>query len=164
MIGKYMMIIAFLVCLVVEACLFVLGVALARWDESKAQDRFAGMLAVAGIDKEDNSAVKAFLVAFANPDRFLNRVADFMGLLAAGFKLVNGLVCLILFLVCCYNWLFNGFSDPALFWFLSGWAIACSLATALYWGLCKLITNRYPGQPRKVRKSMRDDFLWNLIK
>lgn len=143
----------FLVALAVYAVLYALQFGCAYYETSTQERRGLSILRAAGIAPEDTVAVKAFLVKRIDPDRFGNRLADFIGIIWTALSWVSGIVVGLIFCYQIYNVFISGDSSSDIFFVgCAIWSVFMFILSFVVSAICKLLTGRYPSEPRNSRK------------
>lgn len=148
----------FLVGLAVYAVLFAIQFGYTAYEASTQQRRGLTLLRAAGIDPNDTDAVKAFLVKRIDPDRFGNRLADFIGVIWTAINWISSIIVGLIFCYQIYNVFISGDSSSSfVFVACAIWSVFIFLLGLLVSVTCKLLTGRYPSEPRNSRKRFTEN-------
>ncbi|QJT80874.1 hypothetical protein [Kosakonia sp. MUSA4] len=143
----------FLTSLGVYAVLFAIQFGYGVYETSTQERRGISVLRAAGIDPKDNEAVRAFLIKRVDPDRFGNRLADFIGYIWNVITWISSIVVGLVFLYQIYNVFISGDSSSDIaFIGCAVWSVFMFMVGIVVNLLCKLLTGRYPSEPKKIRK------------
>lgn len=149
---------SFLVGLAVYAVLFAIQFGYSTYETSTQQRRGLSILRAAGIDPNDTDAVKAFLVKRVDPDRFGNRLADFIGVIWTAITWISSIIVGLIFCYQMYIVFVSGdSSSDFVFVVCAIWSVFIFLLGLLVNVTCKLLTGRYPSEPRNSRKRFTEN-------
>lgn len=143
----------FLIGLAVYAVLFVIQFGYGVYETSTQQRRGLSILRTAGIDPNDTAAVRAFLVKRIDPDRFANRLADFIGFVWNVINWISSITIGLIFFYQIYNvFIYGNSSNDEFFVGCAIWSVFMFITGLVVNIFCKLLTGRYPSEPKKARK------------
>ena len=111
----------------------------------------AAQLGVPVDDISDDDAMKFALERFSS-ELFRNRLADFIGILNSIWGWVWVIVEIAVFLGVAYNAITNDLSNAVFVWFIVGIWFISAVGSLLILVICKLLTGRYPNEPKLARK------------
>jgi hypothetical protein len=96
--------------------------------------------------------VTGFLLERFSNEVFRNRLSDFFGSILTTWQGLGTVLYIIVFAYVVWTTLTEDFSNAIYAWLVIPIAIFFWLVSFLYSFLCWLITGRYPGQAKKIRK------------
>lgn len=112
-------------------------------------------VAVEELDADENlPALQKLLVARFSDERFGNRIADLFGVIRTLWNAVSGLAVYGMLALAVWLTFSDGPTNAPAAWFAVGiWIVAIAGSAALSI-VCKVLTGRWPGQPRAARKHL----------
>lgn len=146
---------------IVAVVAFGFGVALlGAWELQRNQKAATEELSISlGIPAERLDAPENFnrLVQFAaarfSSDRFQNRVSDFCWWVQAAWNLLSSLLQIGVLLGVIWYSFTDGPSNAVYAWWVVAIAVAFWVVSVAFAFACKLLTGRFPGQAKQVRKT-----------
>lgn len=107
------------------------------------------------LDKKELAPkITAFLLKRFGNDQFINRVSDFFGVILTIWKILGGIIQYGLLIYVIWQTITFSFDYAVYAWLVIPIAIFFWVLGYIYSVICWILTGRYPGQAKLVRKAL----------